>query len=126
MPKSAAEKLGHKKGSIRVLGDVPASVADLLGAPTSGIGTSTDTVVLFADSFDTLSSLLPQAVAATTPPGRTWIAYRKGRKPTAGIPVLHRDTLQDALHAAAFDGVTLVALDGEWSALRVKPLLPTE
>jgi len=48
-----------------------------------------------------------------------WVAYPKGtsKKYKADI---HRDTLNTLMEGFGFDGVSLVALDQDWSAMRYK------
>jgi hypothetical protein len=131
MAQSTSEKLGIKPGSTAlVVGQLPSDAIDLLrpfpaDARVVGQAVSADVVILFAEDVSTVSDLARSALDLTKPAGRLWIAYRKGasRRATAGEPApLHRDTLQVALAGVGLDGVTLIAIDDTWSAMRIKAI----
>lgn len=133
MAQTTSEKLGIKpESTVLVLGaDVPADLDGL------GMGGEQPAGVRFVANADgpqplvvlvagTVSDVISHASAAferTAVSGRFWIAYRKGanRKAVPGEePPLHRDTLQAGLAELGLDGVTLIALNETWSAMRVK------
>jgi len=77
-----------------------------------------DFVHVFVDSRDQFTALFPQAKAAFKEDGLFWVSYPKSTgKKTYDI---NRDSLWGLLMAAGFHPVSQVALDEEWSALRVK------
>jgi hypothetical protein len=130
---STSEKLGIKQGMVvLVLGvELPGALTELglngaLPADVSFVGDSSfpaPLVMLVADTVEAVQVASRSAYERTEPAGRFWIAYRKGanRKVAPGEPApLHRDTLQAALAEAGLDGVTLIALNDTWSAMRVK------
>src|ERR1700761_8653518 len=100
--------LGHPASDAASLG--------LAGLVASEPVEETSIVVLVANSVEDVLEKARGAFEPVADGGRLWIAYRKGAKP------LHRDTLQDALHQVGLDGVTLIALNDEWSAMRVRAL----
>lgn len=130
MAATAAEKLGIKPGTeTLVLGIGVSDARALLGelpadTELSESGGAADLVLFFAGSVDDVRRGAADAFARTQNSGRCWIAYRKGASrsaaTTSGEPVLHRDTLQAALAEVGLDGVTLIAIDETWSAMRIK------
>ena len=48
-----------------------------------------------------------------------WVAYPKGTSKRYQADI-HRDTLNTLMEGFGFDGVSLVALDQDWSAMRYK------
>ncbi|HXB96902.1 MAG TPA: DUF3052 domain-containing protein [bacterium] len=48
-----------------------------------------------------------------------WVAYPKGASKRYQSDI-HRDTLNALMEGFGFDGVSLVALDADWSAMRYK------
>jgi hypothetical protein len=55
--------------------------------------------------------------SALTPEGILWVSYPKGK---AIETDLNRDSLNQAMHDAGLQGVSQVAIDDVWSALRFK------
>jgi hypothetical protein len=79
---------------------------------------SADWILLFARSRGELEQFLPAARARLAPGGAVWVAYRKG-----GIKAgsdIHRDDIRNFAQTVGLDSVAMVAIDGEWSALRLK------
>ncbi|MBB5367835.1 MULTISPECIES: DUF3052 domain-containing protein [unclassified Janthinobacterium] len=81
-------------------------------------GERADWLLLFARSRFELEAYLPQAQARLMPGGAVWVAYRKG-----GIKAgsdIDRDAIRDYAHSLGLDSVAMIAIDLEWSALRLK------
>lgn len=127
------EKLGIKPDmTVLVVGaDVPADLAGLGLADERPAGVTfvseaagqQPLVMLFAETVSDVVSKASDAFSCVADGGRFWIAYRKGanrRTEANQEPPLHRDTLQAALAELGLDGVTLIALNDTWSAMRVK------
>ena len=130
MAQSTSQKLGIKPGmTVVATGQPLAAVAGILGvlpeeATLADFAGAADVAILFADCLDDVRSSAPAAWSSVAPDRRMWVAYRKGaskRGAATEVP-LHRDTLQATLGEIGLTGVTLVALDEVWSALRVKPI----
>ena len=81
-------------------------------------GERADWLLLFARSRAELEHYLPLAQARLAPGGAVWVAYRKGGA-KAGSDI-HRDDIRSFAQTVGLDSVAMVAIDGEWSALRLK------
>jgi hypothetical protein len=106
---------------VALLGRLPDDVVAVQDADTNA-----DVVLLFADDLATVRDQAAQAYQRVAPGGRFWIAYRKGstrRSPATSPAVepLHRDTLHGALTRYGLTGVSLIAIDISWSAMRFRP-----
>jgi hypothetical protein len=78
-----------------------------------------DAVLLFAENQKALGKHLPKAMQALAEDGVFWIAYPKT---TSGVPTdLTRDKGWAAAEEAGLEGVSQVAIDATWSALRFRP-----
>lgn len=121
--KPVADKLGVKSGEQAVAINVPTNVQLALGkafitqtgAPRTG---QFDLVLYFATDKALLGKDLPGMAAALKLGGRLRIAYPKGK---AIKTDLNRDTLHAFLQQKNWRGVTLVAIDDIWAAMRFKP-----
>jgi hypothetical protein len=103
------------RGYANVLGPLPTD-AKLLKSPAKRAGV----IQLFVANRAELETRLPQMKAAVAPGDLLWVTYYKG---TAQI---RTDIGRDALHAYArtlgMEGVSLVSIDDDWSAMRFKLL----
>lgn len=81
-------------------------------------GENADWLLLFARSRAELEQYLPASQARLAPGGAVWVAYRKG-----GIKAgsdIQRDDIRDFAQTMGLDSVAMVAIDSQWSALRLK------
>lgn len=79
---------------------------------------SADWLLLFARNRLELERYLPQAQSRLAPGGAVWVAYRKG-----GIKAgsdIQRDDIREYAQGLGLDSVAMIAIDFEWSALRLK------
>jgi hypothetical protein len=76
-------------------------------------------VLLFVHTPPELEALLPQARARLSPQGALWVAYLKGTSKSHAAG-LHRDTIRAFAATLGLDSVAMIALDADWSALRLK------
>ncbi|MEO8242143.1 MAG: hypothetical protein ABI832_07495 [bacterium] len=115
--KPAAVKLGLKPGERLVVLRPVAGLADILGALPAGAVMADSGEVVLMFSHDR-AELLAGLAAAKAAGGRLWLAYLKavpGRKPD-----LNRDSLRELVAGHGLETVSQVALNADWSALRVK------
>lgn len=124
MPKTPAEKLGIKPGDTLAVQNAPQGQPGILGPLPAGVvlqppgeASRADVVVLFAADAEQLHQDAPAVLAAAPDGTRLWIAYPKG-----GASDLSRDTLMPAFIGLGWHGVSLVSLDGRWSAARFRRL----
>ncbi len=110
------KKLGLKAGQRAVILGAPEGYERRLeGAKASGKG---EVVLVFARDSRALAGLAKKAAAALADGGALWVAYPKK---TSGIATdLSRDAGWDALKKEGWEGVSLVAVDERWSAMRFK------
>ena len=124
-PSPLARKLQLKPGHRAGLVDAPPGYRELLeplpdGATlTEAAARDLDWILVFAENAVDAERTVPAAAAATKPDGLLWVAYRKGGK-KAGTD-LNRDILWELMGRFERTGVTLVALDDRWSAMRFRP-----
>jgi hypothetical protein len=112
-----AKKLLVKPGhTVRVV-NAPDGYGDLL--PQTAETGPTDAVLLFVNDRAELDAHLPSAIEAVKPGGLLWVAYKKGGA-KAGTD-LNRDILWQAVEPRGWTGVSLVAVDDRWSAMRFRP-----
>ena len=123
-PKSVAEKLLIKPNTT-VWSSDPAH-AHRLGALPSGarlVGSLEEatTAVLFASGASALRTALAVHSKHLTSPATLWVAYPKANKVD-----INRDTLWPIVAEHGLRPIGQVAVDGEWSALRFRPLAEGE
>ena len=99
-------------------GEHAALLAQLPAERRVNDGERADWLLLFARSRAELEQHLPVAQARLAPGGALWVAYRKGGV-KAGSDI-HRDDLRAFAQTVGLDSVAMVAIDSEWSALRLK------
>ena len=81
-------------------------------------GSRMDAVIGFLRSEADLKKIAPAAIKAVKSDGLLWLCYLKGGV-KAGTD-LNRDILRDKAIALGIEGVSLVAVDDAWSAMRFK------
>lgn len=86
---------------------------------TSAEGKGYDYVQLFVKSIGELEQYAPLAMEAIKEDGKLWICYPK--KSSAIKTDINRDKGWDMMKKAAYAGVSAVAIDDTWSALRFRP-----
>ncbi len=124
--KSVAQKLGLKPGKTLFVSHAPAPVGDLLGATPDGARV-TETgkgpfplILLFARDDAAMAKQLPVCKTKLEPGGALWLAYAKG---TSGKATdINRDSIRDYVATIGLDTVAQIAIDADWSALRLKVL----
>ena len=79
-----------------------------------------EVVLLFVRDRAGFDTALPALLERITPTAILWLAYPKLTSTHAGD--LNRDTLRAAVLALGLDTVSQIAIDHDWSALRLKRL----
>jgi hypothetical protein len=110
--------LAAPDGYLTLLAEAPEGVQITEAAETphqSGF----DVVQAFVRDKAAIDHLAPVAIGAARPGGIVWFTYPKL---TSKVKTdINRDTGWDAVTAAGWRGVTQIAVDGTWSALRFRP-----
>ena len=120
-----AKKLLVKPGYQLGLVNAPSGYADRLRPLPEGaelvdeLRPELDFVQLFARDAAELERLGPTAFGAVRRDGLLWVCYPKGGK-KAGTD-LNRDILWELMGRSGLAGVSLVAVDETWSAMRFRP-----
>jgi hypothetical protein len=122
--KTVAEKLGLKAGKTLAVRQQPDHVAALIGPLPSGAKLVTTEskpcalILMFASDMAALVKGLPGCKRRLDPGGALWVAYVKGtsRKKTD----INRDSIRDYVATIGLDTVSQIAIDDDWSALRLK------
>jgi hypothetical protein len=120
--KSLADKLLLKPGrTVRII-DAPPGYLDLLGRLPEGVRLAecgpTDVIQVFTTTKAGSEAHFAALKADLKPGGLLWVCYPKG---TSKIPSeVNRDILWAAAKPYGFEGVAMVAIDEDWSAMRFK------
>jgi hypothetical protein len=121
--KTPAEKLLLKPGMTAALLHVPEGLQEQLGVPPDVTlvddVAGADFVLDFAEDQARAEERLAALRPAAGPRNVVWLAYPKGGK-AAGRDV-SRDTIWAAARALGMRLVANVAVDGTWSAVRIRP-----
>ncbi len=122
--KSVAQKLQIKAGRkvlfvsppggyLASLGELPAGVT-LLEEPSE----PSDIIQVFVKDRPELEAQLPVLKSALAPNGMLWVTYYKGTSKTKTD--INRDTINAYAHTLGLEGVAMISIDEDWSALRLK------
>ena len=119
-----AKKLALKPGQRFLLLGAPAGYAKSLGPLPAGVTLATkpggtfDAIQVFVSTRAGLEAAVEKAKPALAPGGMLWVTYPKG---TSKIPSeVNRDTVRAYAQTQRLQAVALVAVDDDWSALRLK------
>ncbi len=117
--KSVAERLQLKgERRLAILG-AAGEIGQVIGAVDrrADVGDA-DIVLLIALDLARLKRQLPTMMAATSRKAIVWVAYPKLSSPLASD--LSRDVIRALAPSCGLDTVSQIAIDGDWSALRLK------
>jgi hypothetical protein len=131
MPESPlARKLKLKPGQRVALLNAPEGYLKELGSLPAGVAVSEklqgqfDWAQVFVNNKAELARLIPRVVRALKPESLLWISYPKG---TSKIQTdLTRDKGWEALQKTDLKWVTLISVNGTWSAFALRPYKPGE
>jgi hypothetical protein len=118
---TVAERLQCKGERTLAALNGPLAVSDLLaGERGRAEAHEADVVVLFVRDRAEFDLLLEDAVKAAKPGAIFWIAYPKLTSSLAGD--LNRDVIHTVTLGMGLKTVTQIAIDADWSAMRLKRL----
>ena len=124
--KSVAQKLGLKTGKTLFVSHAPAPVGNMLGAVPDGAQVTESgkgpfpLILAFAKDHAAMAKQLPPCKAKLEVGGALWLAYGKGGSSKATD--INRDSIRDYVATIGLDTVAQIAIDSDWSALRLKVL----
>jgi hypothetical protein len=122
--KTVAQKLGLKAGKTLLVQQQPDDIAALIGVlPSSAELSTTDNklcalILMFANDKAALAKGLPSCKRQLAPGGALWVAYIKGT--STKTTDINRDSIRDYVVTIGLDTVSQIAIDDDWSALRLK------
>jgi hypothetical protein len=122
--KPLAKKLALKPGQRFLLLDAPPGYKDALGDLPQGVTVSTkaggkaDAIQVFATTKKGMMDALSKAKDALNPGGMIWVAYPKGTSKIKGD--INRDSIRESTAKVGLQTVALIAIDDDWSAIRLK------
>ena len=122
--KSVAQKLGLKTGKTMFVAHAPNPIRTILGAAPDGaklVETGTGPfplILMFARDRAALVKGLGACKAKLEVGGALWVAYAKGTSSKATD--INRDSIREYVATVGLDTVAQIAIDADWSALRLK------
>jgi len=122
--KSIAQKLFIKPGNKFLLVNPPDGYLAKLGELPTGVIILSDSsclveaIQVFVLNRAELESLLPGLRQLLAPKGMLWVTYHKG---TSKVKTdINRDTINAYAFSLGLQGVAMISIDDDWSALRLK------
>jgi hypothetical protein len=122
--KSIAQKLFIKPGNKVLLVNPPDGYLTQMGELPPGTMLLSDTscivevIQVFVSNHLELETQLPRLKELLAPKGMIWVTYHKG---TSKVKTdINRDTINAYAHSIGLEGVAMISIDDDWSALRLK------
>ena len=125
--KSVAQKLFIKAGERILILDAPKAFENALGSLPQKVELHTaaegkfDLIQCFAKTQPEMEDLLISLKEHLNEEGRLWIGYPKGTSKKYHSEI-NRDTIWRFARTIGMDAVSILAIDQDWSTLRLKPL----
>lgn len=122
--KTIAQKLLVKEGNALLVLNAPRGYKAILGAlPKNARVLSqakgpADIIQAFVTSRQELEAALAQLKPMLTPKAILWITYPKGTSKIKSD--INRDSINAYAQTVGLQGVAMIAIDDDWSALRLK------
>ena len=101
------------KGYKALLGEIPKDVKFLKEA-----GEAADLIQVFVASRKELEAELPRLKPLLAPKGLFWVSYCKGTSKQKTD--INRDSINAFAETVGLQGVALISVDDDWSAMRLK------
>jgi len=124
--KNVSQKLLIKDGYEVLLIDPPKGYLAARRAESPGAKISeskkgeADLIQVFVSSDADLRKKVPGLKERLRPKGLLWVTYPKGTSKLKSD--INRDTIREYAETIGLQAVSLVAVDDDWSALRLKPV----
>ena len=124
--KTIAQKLLIKAGYSVLFINPPKGYKAALGAMPKDVTTlkeptrPADLIQLFVANRKELEAQLPKLAGALKPNGLLWVTYYKGTSKTKTD--INRDTINAYAKTLGWQGIAMISIDDDWSALRLKPM----
>jgi hypothetical protein len=122
--KSIAQKLFIKPGCKFLLVNPPDGYLVKMGELPQGTvllsnsSSLVDAIQVFVANRAELEEQLPKLLDLMAPKGMLWVTYHKG---TSKMKTdIHRDSINAYAHTLGLEGVAMISIDENWSALRLK------
>jgi hypothetical protein len=122
--KSIAQKLSIKPDNKFLLVDPPDGYLAKLGEMPKGVIILSDSsclveaIQVFVVNRAELEAQLPRLKQLLAPKGMLWVTYHKG---TSKVKTdINRDTINAYASSLGLQGVAIISIDDDWSALRLK------
>jgi hypothetical protein len=122
--KTIAQKLFIKAGQRLLFVGAPEGYRDQLGPLPEKVTVlqaaeaPVDMIQVFVDSRAELEAQLPRLKGLLAPKGMLWVTYHKG---TSKVKTdIHRDSINAYAKSIGLEGVAMISIDDDWSALRLK------
>ncbi len=124
--KTVAQKLLIKEGRTVLIVNAPKEYASLLGNLPERVilrkqpSGPADLIQVFVKDRKALEDQLIRLRGLLNPNGILWVTYPKG---TSKIKAdINRDSINAYAKTIGLQGVAMIAIDEDWSALRLKPV----
>ena len=122
--KTIAQKLYIRPGNKFLLANPPQGYIDQLGELPPGVIILSDSsclvevIQVFVADRRELEAQLPRLKELLDPQGMLWVTYHKG---TSRVKTdINRDTINAYAQTIGLQGVAMISIDEDWSALRLK------
>ena len=122
--KSIAQKLFIKSNTKFLLVNPPDGYLIQMGELPPGTILLSDSsclveaIQVFVSNRSELEAQLPRLKELLAPKGMLWVTYHKGTSRTKTD--INRDTINAYAHTIGLEGVAMISIDEDWSALRLK------
>ncbi len=124
--KSIVQKLLIKPGKRLLVIHPPDNYSKVLDPLPEGViqirepSREVDIIQLFVENRKELEEWLPRLKGFLLPDGILWITYYKGT--SQHKTDINRDLINAYAHTLDLQGVAMISIDDDWSALRLKPI----
>jgi hypothetical protein len=122
--KSIAQKLYIKPGYKFLLVNPPDGYLAQMGELPPGTiilsdsSCSVEAIQVFISNRSELEAYIPRLKKLLAPKGMIWVTYHKGSSKVKTD--INRDTINTYAHSIGLEGVAMISIDDDWSALRLK------